>query len=294
MQLPPQITPIQHAGHACLQLRTRHGTAIVALHGAHLLSWVPTGQRDVFWLSPHALPEPAAIRGGVPLCWPWFARQGVPATARQHGPARNVAWQLSTIHSSDDEQIHLSLRPAEQNDPGSELALAAPGLQVSLDITLGETLSQILHTRNLGPQPFTLTQALHSYLAVGDARQISVNDLTGLRYHDRLRELALDLQQAPFALADACDRTYYPTPQPGQRYTLVDPVWQRRLQIDTHGSQSLVVWNPGPGGARQLADVPDEGWRDFFCLEAANAGLDVVTLAPGAEHRLQQTLRLLA
>lgn len=294
MSLPPQTTPIQHAGHACLHLRTCHGSAIVALHGAHLLSWVPTGQRDVFWLSPHALPEPAAIRGGVPLCWPWFARQGVPATARQHGPARNVAWQLSAIHISHDAQIQLSLSPADQDVPGSELALAAPGLQVSLDITLGETLSQTLHTRNLGPLPFTLTQALHSYFAVGDARQISVNQLTGLRYHDRLRDLAQDVQQTPLALANACDRTYYPAPQPSQRYTLVDPVWQRRLQIDTHGSQSLVVWNPGPDGARQLADVPNEGWRDFFCLEAANAGLDEVTLAPGAEHRLQQTLRLLA
>lgn len=75
MNLPPQITLLDHAGHSCLQLKTRHGSAVVALHGAHLLSWLPKGQHDLFWLSPLALPEPAAIRGGVPVCGPWFAKQ---------------------------------------------------------------------------------------------------------------------------------------------------------------------------------------------------------------------------
>ena len=70
MHLPPEITHLQYAGHEALRLATRHGSAIIALHGAHLLSWVPAGQRDVFWLSPDSPPEPAAIRGGVPVCWP--------------------------------------------------------------------------------------------------------------------------------------------------------------------------------------------------------------------------------
>ena len=297
MQLPAQITPLQHAGHACLQLRTRHGTAIVALHGAHLLSWVPSGQRDVFWLSPQALPEPAAIRGGVPVCWPWFARQDRPPSARQHGPARNVPWQLNAIHASNDEQVHLSLSPAI-HDADSELARAASGLQVSLELMLGgetgDTLSQTLHTRNLGHEPFSLTQALHSYFAVGDASRIGIEGITGLPYHDRLRALALDVQQTPFVLEDACDRTYHhKVPKSGHRYTLIDPAWQRRIVIETQGSQSLVVWNPGQAGARQMADVPDEGWRDFFCLEVANAGPDVLTLAPGGDYRLQQRLRVL-
>lgn len=297
MHLPPQITRLQHAGHDALQLKTRHGIAIVALHGAHLLSWIPTGQRDVFWLSPRALPEPAAIRGGVPLCWPWFAKQDMPASAAQHGLVRTLPWQVSAIHSVSNDEISLSLEPCAQATPDSILAELAPGLQVSLRITLGETLSQTLHTRNLGSQTFQLTQALHNYFSVGNASLAGIEGITGLPYQDRLRDLATDVQHTPFMLDQACDRTYRHAAQdsraqPTHRYTLVDPAWQRRIVIDTQGSQSVVVWNPGSEGARKIADLPDEGWQDFFCIEAANAGPDVIALAPGAEHRLGQTLSI--
>jgi glucose-6-phosphate 1-epimerase len=296
MHLPPQIKRLVHTGHACLQLNTRFGSATVALHGAHLLSWVPAGQRDVFWLSPQALPEPAAIRGGVPVCWPWFARQGQPASAAQHGPVRNLPWQISTIHGCSDDEISLSLQPCDDNNTPAN---AAPGLQVSLRITLGQTMQQTLHTHNLGSpgsRPFTLTQALHSYFAVGDAAQVGIEGLTGLPYQDRLRNLAFDVQRDPFALDQACDRTYaHPDPSApaSHRYELVDPVWQRRIVIDTHGSQSVVVWNPGSEGARRMADVPDDGWQDFFCVETSNAGPDVVLLAAGAAHSLDQTLSVI-
>jgi glucose-6-phosphate 1-epimerase len=293
MHLPPQIKPIDHAGHACLQLNTRFGAAIVALHGAHLLSWLPTGQRDVFWLSPQALPEPAAIRGGVPVCWPWFAKQGQPASVAQHGPVRNLPWQISAIHSCSDEEISLSLQPRDDNS----LVSAAPGLQVGLRITLGQTLKQTLHTHNLGRQPYALTQALHSYFAVGHAAQAGIEGLSGLPYQDRLRDLAFDVQRTPFALDQACDRTYaHPdaSVQDCQRYELVDPVWQRRIVIDTQGSQSVVVWNPGSAGARKMADVPDDGWQDFFCVETSNAGADVVVLAAGAAHSLGHTLSVIS
>jgi len=241
MHLPRHITRLQHAGHDALQLTTHHGTTIVALHGAHLLSW-----------------------------------------------------QVSAIHASSDDEISLSLAPCTQAAHDAGLVALAPGLQVSLRITLGKTLSQTLHTRNLSPQPFPLTQALHSYFAVSNARQVGIEGLTGLPYQDRLRDLATDIQQGPFAMDQACDRTYHHAsqdapPQLTHRYILTDPAWQRRIVIDTQGSQSVVVWNPGSETARTMADVPDDGWQDFFCIEAANAGPDVIVLAPGAEHRLAQT-----
>ena len=272
---------------------------MLALHGAQLLSWQPTGQREVLWLSSQVLPEPAAIRGGVPLCWPWFARQGQSASAPQHGLVRTLAWQISVIHASSDDEISLSLQPSAQlglDDEGTaRLAALAPGLHVSLQITLGPTLCQTLHTRNLGTEPFQLTQALHSYLAVGDAAQGAIDGLAGLTYQDKLLGMAPDVQRMPFtfALDSACDRIYHHpgTAQP-KRYTLVDPVWQRRIIVETQGSESVVVWNPGPEGARQIADMPDEGWRDFVCIEASNAGPDGVALAPGAQHWLSQQLSI--
>lgn len=299
MQLPHQITSTRHAGHDALRLTTRHGSATLALHGAQLLSWQPAGQREVLWLSPQALPEPAPIRGGVPLCWPWFARQGQSDSAPQHGLARTLAWQVSAIHSCSDDEISLSLQPRAQlglqDESAARLAVLAPGLHVSLRITLGQTLSQTLHTQSMGSETFQLTQALHSYLAVGDAAQAAIEGLTGLAYQDKLRGMAPDVQRVPFAFAPdpTCDRIYHhPDATQPKRYTLIDPVWQRRIVVETQGSESVVVWNPGLEGARQIADMPDDGWRDFVCIEAANAGPDVVELAPGAQHWLSQQLSI--
>ncbi len=138
--------------------------------------------------------------------------------------------------------------------------------------------------------------ALRNSRPASHAEQVGIEGLTGLPYQDKLRGMAADVQQTPFALDLACDRIYHATPDSGEpflgRYTLTDPAWQRRLVIETEGSQSVVVWNPGSEGARSIADVPNDGWQDFFCIEAANAGPDVVALAPGAEHWLGQTLSI--
>ncbi len=315
--MAPHIVPVEFAGHKALQLRTRHGVAVVALHGAHLLSWVPTGGREVLWLSPQALPEPASIRGGVPVCWPWFATQRMPAGAMQHGPLRNLPWQVQAVHTCGDQEVSLTLHPCLEREP--RLMEWAPGLQVALRITLGAALTQTLHTHNAGSQPFTLTQGLHSYFAVGQATQVGIEGLQGLRYQERNAPESA-VQHTPFALDaqhPACDRIYdhlaigpgvqaalgepalaqtdaADAQAAGHRYTLVDPIWPRRIQIDTQGSQSVVVWNPGSAGARTMADVPDAAWQDFFCVEAANAGVDAVQLAPGAQHSLVQTIRIVA
>jgi len=298
--LPRQISVVQHAGHRALQLNTQHGTAVVALHGAHLLSWVPAAGREVFWLSPVSLPEPAPIRGGVPICWPWFAMQGQTPGAAQHGPARKLPWVLTRIDCCNDEEIALSFEPAAQCGAQAQAALCdgvAAGLRVHLELRLGHTLTQSLHTQNLGESSFMLSQALHSYYAVSHAQHLAIEGLQGLRYTDRLRDLTQHVQQQPFALGLACDRTYeHPPAMPAplsRRYTLVDAAWQRKLQIDVLGSRSVVVWNPGRETAQKMVDVPDQSWPDFMCVEAANAGPDVIALAPGASHRLTQTLSVL-
>lgn len=292
----PQTTNIQaatHAGHACLRLSTRHGTATVALHGGHLLSWVPTGQREVFWLSPTSRPAPAAIRGGVPVCWPWFGKQSMPAGAMQHGPLRNLPWELSAVHADTAEGVRITLTP----QPDGALRQWAPNLHVALHIDLGESLVQTLETHNQGPQPFSLTQALHSYFAVHQATQVKITGLEGLRYEDKLQGTTDSVQAGAFQLDTASDRIYqHNMPHAAQHdYTLEDSAWQRRIHILTTGSQSVVVWNPGADQARSMVDVPDAAWQDFVCMEATNAGQgDVVTLAPDGQHRLTQALAVQA
>ena len=226
---------------------------------------------------------------------PWFGKQGMPANALQHGPARVSPWQLTAVHHSSDDEISVSLAPRM---PGMEGVPAS--LDVSLRITLGRTLGQTLDTRNLGAGAFALTQALHNYFAVSDAASVAIEGLAGLPWHDRLRSATnTDVQTGLFALEQACDRTYHHPLLCGDpasavyRYVLHDPGWRRRIAIDTLGSKSVVVWNPGEEGARKIADMPDDGWRNFFCIETANAGPDVIKLPAGEEHRLTQTFSIL-
>ncbi len=291
MPRPSSIHPTAYAGHACLQLSTRHGTAILALHGAQLLSWIPAGHRDVFWLSAASRPEPAAIRGGVPICWPWFGKQGMPLGAMQHGPVRNRSWEVSAVHADGVERVSLSLSPSQTTAADDPLNLHASHLQLALHIGLGETLVQTLETRNLGTQSFALTQALHSYFAVCDATQVRLQGLENLYFDDKLWAGTGTVQHGVFTLDTACDRVYREqTGDQTHHYTLDDNAWARRIHIRAQGSQSLVVWNPGLEQARSMVDMHAGGWREFLCVETSNAGQDVVTLLPGAQHRLTQTL----
>ena len=289
--LVPGVMHLDYAGYACLELRNVHGTALVSLHGGQVLSWIPAGQRDVFWLSPQAKPAPAAIRGGVPVCWPWFGKQGMPQGAMQHGPVRNVTWKVVACQADDNGSLLLGLEPDRTAPGGDAVDAYARHLEVRLDIELGTALRMALSTHNSGPEPFALTQALHTYFAVGDVEQVQLQGVEGLRYDSRVDGTQGNLQVGAFQLQTLCDNTYAQTNlQTEHHYLLTDPAWQRQISLTTQGSQSAVVWNPGAEGAAAMADVPDAAWKDFLCVEAANAGPDVVVLAPGAQHHLQQTL----
>jgi glucose-6-phosphate 1-epimerase len=293
MLCPPHITMVMHAGYECLQLSNRYGTAFVALHGGQLLSWAPSAQRDVLWLSPTALPEPAAVRGGVPVCWPWFAKQGLPTGGMQHGPVRNRRWVVAQIHAADAVRVCLTLVPSPPTGPADPLLQFAPTLDVSLTIDLSERLTQTLHTQNRASTPFTLSQALHTYFAVGQADRMQIEGLDGVSYTSKLDDGQPHLQSGRFEFTGACDNIFVHADAhaPPRAYVLIDPVWERRIVIETSGSDSLVVWNPGVLGASTMVDVPSDAWSDFICIEPANAGSDVVNVLPGASHRLTQTLR---
>lgn len=272
----PGLPTVIHAGRPCWQLAVQQGTALVAQHGGQLLSWVPTGGQEVLWLSPQVLPPPAATRGGVPICWPWFSKQGMPAGAMQHGPVRNREWQWVGNPTVSETRIQLELAPQPAIGADDPLHRFAPDLAVRLRITLDDALTLELHTHNQGSTPFTLTQALHTYLAVDDVHAIAIAGLA----------------DQPWRYEGPRDRIYQQPDGRARRYayTLDDSHTRRQIQVETGGSASMVLWNPGPEGARALADMPDAAWSSFVCLETSNAGSDTVELAPGASHCLQQHL----
>ncbi len=273
------------AGFDGWHIATRHGSAFVARHGAQLLSWTPDGEADILWLSPQASPLPTPIRGGVPLCWPWFARQGVASTAAQHGPVRSAGWEISEVSLDTDEEVRLSFMPLSRGFIDLDSSI---DVSVTMTLWVGQSLRQTLHTRNSGKGVFTLTQALHSYFAVADATQIEFAGVDGLHYRDKLLGGAQQHQVLPFVALPPCDRVYEGA---NGRYRLRDPIRRRDILIESDGSASVVVWNPGAQAGEQMTDVGANNWRNFFCVEVANAGSDVITLAPQSTHALSQTVR---
>ncbi len=265
-----------------LWLENAHCRAALSLHGGQLLSFAPHGETDWLWLSPATRRPPGAVRGGVPVCWPYFGREGQPAHAPQHGFARTATWSLEDVREEgDDLVVELSL-PANDASP----------LRLRQTLRLGRALHQSLATTNAGEHAVAFTQALHSYFRVGDALRATLRGVDGLQYADRYAAGAEYLQSGDWNLDDPrdpghSDRTYRDA---GDAFVLEDPALGRRLCIRSAGSRSLVVWNPGEAGVTALGDVPASEWRGFVCVEVANAGADAVVLAPGAGHVLAQTV----
>lgn len=272
-------------GLSVLRIDTPLCTAQLSLHGGQLLSFVPAGGADVLWLSPLAQGAPKAIRGGVPVCWPYFAREHQPADAIQHGFARISPWTLAEAREDGDGNVHLTLDlPAHASTP----------LRLKQTLVLGAGLQQALTTHNPSAEAVAFTDALHSYFHAGDARQVRLSGLDGLDYNDKFTGQTFP-QSGDWTLSDPrdpgrSDRIYHDA---GGHYVLHDPVLSRQLRISTTGSRSVVVWNPGQAGAQAMADVPDDAWPAFVCVEAANAGHDVIKLAPGASHTLGQAVEVL-
>jgi glucose-6-phosphate 1-epimerase len=268
-----------------LHIQTPLCTAALSLYGGQLLSFTPAGGDEVLWLSPLAKGAPGAIRGGVPVCWPYFGKEGQPDGVAQHGFARNTTWTLDDPREDGDGNLHLALSlPAHDSTP----------LRLRQTLVLGAGLQQALSTHNRSDRKIGITQALHSYFAVGDALQVRVEGLDGLDYADKYTGGTF-AQSGDWSLDDPrdpgrSDRIYHAA---GGHYVLHDPARRRRLRITTTGSHAVVVWNPGQAGAQAMGDVPDAAWHDFLCVEAANAARDIVTLAPGATHTLAQAVEVL-
>ncbi|TDR52237.1 glucose-6-phosphate 1-epimerase [Halomonas ventosae] len=254
------------------------GELAVSLQGAQVLHFRPAGaDGDWLWVTPTPQALPGAIRGGIPLCWPWFADENTAdespdRSGPMHGPARKAPWRLDAV-DEHEEGVELHLSPEErlhgQLVPRAVIQANARRLHVELI------------TEHVGETPVKITGALHSYLAVADAFACRVEGLAGATYLDKLADFAERDQQGELGVRGALDRIY----RSNAELCLDDGT--RRLRIARQGSDSAVVWHPGdaPPG-----DTSSEAARHFLCIESANTRLDPVWLVPGAQHLLGTTL----
>lgn len=259
----------------------------IYLHGAHVTGWQPAGHAPVLWMgSQGAFADGKPIRGGIPLCWPWFG-PAADASRPAHGIARLQRWSLDEARLADDDGATVVLR---LNDSDATRAAFAGSFALRLTATFGRRLTVELSATNTGDAPFPVGEALHTYLAVGDVRQVAVHGLDGADGSDRVAEPRPVRFAGPITVAAETDILFTATTAD---VVVDDPSLNRRLRIGKSGSGSTVVWNPWIAKAARLPDFADHEWPGMLCVEAANAAGDAYQLAPGATHRIRTTVEVM-
>lgn len=250
------------------------------LQGAHVTQWTPRGAKPVLFMSSKSLFAPGkAVRGGIPVIYPWFGAREDGKTGQAHGVARTTLWtvEATRLSESGDVEITMTLPAAE-----------APGAR--LHVSFGTTLKLELEVRNELSTPFRYEEALHSYFAVADIHQTSVTGLEQTTYIDKTDGLARKLQhEEPVRCAKETDQVHLNT---AATCVVHDPVWQRMIVVEKSGSASTIVWNPWSEKAGGMADMGAGEWQNMICVESGNAADNAITLVPGASHCLTATIRV--
>src|SRR5262245_10290664 len=256
------------------------------LHGAHIVSWKPAGAEEAFFVSAQTRWEKVrAIRGGVPICFPWFGNRADDPSAPAHGFVRTKAWRLESI-VQDDGAIAVSM--ATESDEETKRAWPAD-FRLVHRATFGSTLTMELIVFNVGTTPIRFEEALHSYHRVGSATAVQVRGLDGVTYRDKTDANREKTQHGEIAIASETDRTFLETSGP---IDVVDSVLRRRIHIAKERSQTTVVWNPWIERARALADLGDDEWTAFVCIETSNVGPFAIDLAPGQQHTMKAVVTI--
>ncbi len=255
--------------------------AELSLHGGQLLRcFHRDSPHPVIWLGSKASFSPgSSIRGGSPVCWPWFGASPVPGRPIQ-GFARQHEWRIR-----HHEKDFISMTLPEENVPPE---LRDFPFELSHEIRLSDALEMTLVMKNCGAAPVRITMALHTYFAVSDCEKVRVHGLEGTPYTVKGGPEEPG-ERGPLAVRGECCRMYLP--QTGE-ITLEDEAWNRSLLISKTNSGSTLVWNPGEKRAAQIADLASGEYRQFLCIEANRAAGDFLELAPGETASVSRKIRI--
>ena len=260
--------------------------AEVWLHGAHIARFQPADAKPLLFMSAashFAAGKP--IRGGVPVIFPWFGPRPGRPDSPAHGFARTLPWSVGALAADDRGIVSLILR---LDSDETTRAHWPHDFVLRHKITFGAQLDMQLEVENVSGQPFQFEEALHTYLAVADVREIAITGLEDTAFLDKV-DGAKRKQQGPepIRVTGETDRVHVNT-----RTTCVlhDPKLARRITVEKSGSDTTVVWNPWIAKAKAMADFGDDEWPAMMCIETANVGESAITLAPGARHAMQATV----
>lgn len=292
--LPDHVALVDGPGGPVIEITSPAASARIHLHGAQITSWTPAGASEsVLWLSDTAsYAGDAAIRGGVPICFPWFGAGRSGDRKPSHGFARLATWRLVDAHTAEsgsadqgEETVTVVLELADEDVAGLPGRDVWPHSFVArCAITLGAELVVALTVTNRDKGDIEIEAALHTYLATPDASATTISGLDKASYVDKVTG-GDGVQKGVVEFPGEVDRVFtsdadLDVQRPGVA----------GIHVGKSGSHTTVVWNPGEATAAGMTDVSD--WRGFACVEAANAGDDAVILGPGEEHTLAQWIAL--
>jgi len=275
-------------GMLCAVVATPLAEATVYLQGAHVATWTPRGQNPVLFMSSKSLFAPGkAIRGGVPVIFPWFGGRGDGKPGPAHGFARSMPWTLESTRLTGDGEVEIVMTLA----PGDSIrALGCDNFLARFHVLVGDRLSMELEIHNQSGEPFTYEEALHTYLAVGDIGQTWVTGLEGTTCIDKTDGFVRKLQpDEPVRCAKETDQVHLNT---SANCVVHDGAGNRRILVQKSGSESTIVWNPWSEKAGAMADMGPGEWERMICVESGNAADNAITLRPGGSHRLTTVISL--
>lgn len=263
-----------------LEIENSLAIAAVSLYGGHIVSWKPKSQsKPVLWVSELVkFQQGKAIRGGVPICWPWFGAHPSQASLPGHGYARLTHWELTSVQTLTNgaTELTLSLGKADLSE-----AHWNGDVRLTLKLTFGDTLEIVLTTLNESEHEVTFTEGLHTYFQISDIANVRVLGLEGSDYIDLVNQNEVRSQHDAITFDGELGRIFLDNLS---TCVIEDPAFNRRIRVEKKGSNSTAVWNPGLTVASKMDDLGAAGWRDMVCVESANALTNKVTLAAGEVH----------
>jgi glucose-6-phosphate 1-epimerase len=267
-----------------VQINSPLGEGEMYLHGAQVTSWKPAGSDEVLFLSAKSRwTDGQAIRGGIPICFPWFRAKVNDPQAPAHGFVRTRTWQLESIFEQDAAVVVSMATESDEHTrrwwPGE--------FRLVHRATFGSYLKLELVCTNTGTTPLCLEEALHTYNRVADVHDVRLQGLDTASFLDNTDSNREDTQRGDVTIGSQTDKAYLDTES---TIDLLDSHMRRRIRLRKDNSRTTVVWNPWHEGAAGLRDLGNGEWTQFLCVEASNILDAAVNLAPGKEHRMTAVL----
>jgi glucose-6-phosphate 1-epimerase len=272
---------------AFITVSNKYADADICLYGAHITNFKPQKTMPVLWMSPETnFKEGKPIRGGIPVCFPWFGPHKTDSAKPQHGFGRLMNWNVHETASlpTGETRIRLQLCSSEKTKAYWDFDFCA-----ELTVIVGKMLTATLTVTNTSVLPIEYTCALHSYYQISSIEEIAIEGLQNTRYFNQLDSGDYIQESLFLRIKQAETRHYYDTKTD---CIIHDPLFGRRIRVAKSGSKITTVWNPGEETCRKIDDIPDDGFHAFVCIEAVNAFNDVIKLAPGESHETSAIIGL--